>query len=296
MLTAAVLTVTPLEESTGPAFAGRAVQAWFLELVRLFNPVLAGELHTGDGPRPYTVSDLVGVGPRRSGQRLLSPERSGWLRITTLTPELSAWLTERILPMLPGTHIDLGGTPVRIDQATVSPEVHQWAGQATPQALVTAGSLESQATRRVMLRFASPTTFRSQGSNVPFPLPDLVFGSLLNRWNAFAPVTLHPDARRFAEARIVASKYRLQSKFVEFARGQRGAAVGCMGTCRYVIQSGDRYWGGVIRTLAAYAFFSGVGARTTMGLGQAAPWDEVGKRVFVPGMRVDALDQEDEGK
>lgn len=274
MLTAVVVTLTPLTETSGPAFAGRAAQAWFLSQVAAFDPSLADALHAGSGLRPYTVSDLVGAGPIRSGQRMLSPERSGWLRITSLTPELSELLVERIVPSLPGAELDLGGPPLRVDSVATQSSEHMWAGQASTQDLLVTHSLGTDSSRRIPMRFASATTFRSQGHNIPFPLPELVFGSLVSKWNEFAPVALHPDARRFAGERIVASKYKLRSKYVQFGNSERGAAVGAVGTCRYHVMSGDRYWNNVIRTLAAFAFFAGVGARTTVGLGQAALWDE----------------------
>ncbi len=274
MLAAIVLTVTPLDKCTAPPTVGRAAQAWLLDLIRAHDPALAAALHEGSGQRPYTVSDLIGAGPVRNGRRVLSPERTGWMRITALTADLSRLLVEQIAPTLPGATIDLSSVALRVESVAATPEAHRWAGQATPQALLTAHSLASRTPRRVTLRFASPTTFRSEGTNVPFPLPALVFGSLVNRWNAFSPIALHPDTRRFAEEMIVASKYTLRSQHVEFAAGERGGAVGCVGLCRYYIRSSDRYWGGVVHTLAAYAFFAGVGAHTTMGLGQAALWDE----------------------
>jgi len=274
MLTAIVITVTPVAEVTGPAFTGRAVQAWFLNQVRAADPELSARIHAGDATRPYTVSDLVGAGPIRAGRRQLSPERQGWLRITALTPELSGVLLEQIVPALPGTQLDLGGPVVRVDGVATQPSEHRWAGQASPQALLVSHSLAPGDSRRLSMRFASATTFRSQGRNIPFPLPELVFGSLVNKWNEFMPVALHPDARRFAEERIVASKYKLRSKYVQFGPDDRGAAVGAGGACRYHVQSGDRYWTSVIRALAAFAFFAGVGARTTVGLGQATLWDE----------------------
>lgn len=281
MLTAIVITVTPVEETLGPAYAGRAVQAWFLGEVAAHDPDLAERLHAGDGARPYTVSDLVGIGPIRAGQRHLLPERSGWLRITSLSPELSDVLLGRIAPALPGATLELGGAALRVEGVATRQDEHRWAGQATAQDLLVTQSLGAGGSRRISMRFASPTTFRSRGHNVPFPLPELVFGSLVDRWNAFMPVLLHPEARRFAEERIVASKYRLHSKYVQFAKGARGAAVGATGECRYHVMSGDRYWTSVVRTLAAFAFFAGVGARTTMGLGQAALWDEDARQPVV---------------
>ncbi|MCP4700125.1 MAG: CRISPR-associated endoribonuclease Cas6 [Gammaproteobacteria bacterium] len=241
--------------------------------MRAHDPRLSAALHDSDGPRPYTTGDVVGLGPIRENRRQLSPERSGWLRITTLNEALTALLHERILPMLPGAFIDLDGATLRIESASTTPDEHMWAGQASAQQLVSAGALSGNMPRNLTLRFASPTTFKSQGVNVPFPMPDLVFGSLLMRWNAFAPVTLHPNAKQFAEVQVVASRYNLKTRYITFSQGKHGSAVGCVGQCRYTVRGNDRYWRGVMRTLAHAAFFVGVGARTAIGMGQTALWD-----------------------
>jgi CRISPR-associated endoribonuclease Cas6 len=47
-----------------------------------------------------------------------------------------------------------------------------------------------------------------------------------------------------------------------------GMRVGGVGQITYVSLNYDRYWMSVMHTLAAYALYAGVGAGTTMGLGQ----------------------------
>jgi CRISPR-associated endoribonuclease Cas6 len=114
--------------------------------------------------------------------------------------------------------------------------------------------------------FASPTTFNSRGRTLPLPLPELVFGSLLDRWQAFAPIALHPDMRRFAEEAIVLSRYRLRTR--SMPTKDRGMQIGFTGQVTFVARNRDRYWLNVLHLLAAFAFYSGVGYQTGIGLGQ----------------------------
>ena len=125
---------------------------------------------------------------------------------------------------------------------------------------------------RLALRFASPTVFRSSGVNVPLPLPGLVFEGLARRWNAFGPLRIPPEVRRFADERMVISRYQLRTERVTFGdEGERGAYPGFVGVCGYAFRGRDRYWMGLIHLLAAFALYAGVGTRTTMGLGQTRP-------------------------
>ncbi len=98
------------------------------------------------------------------------------------------------------------------------------------------------------------------------PLPTLVFGSLLEKWNAYAPIAFPPEVKRFAEECLAVSQYQLSTRAVPQKSG--GLRVGAVGEITYISLHYDRYWMSVIATLAAFALFSGVGASTTQGLGQ----------------------------
>ena len=269
MLLSAVLTLRPLQAATVPANLGRATHAWFLDQVRATDPVLAEALHQADVTRPFTVSNLQGTGRPSQGQVTLSPEQTVSLRVTSFQPELSSLLREHILPALPET-IKLAEVTLRLDGVTTDAGQHPWAGTATFEGLVQEHTLATRSVpSQVTLRFASPTVFRSSGVNVPLPLPELVFGSLLQKWNAFAPLRLPSEVRRFAGEGMVISRYRLRTERVVFGEeGERGVYPGFVGVCSYAIQVKDRYWMGLIHLLAAFALYAGVGARTTMGLGQ----------------------------
>jgi CRISPR-associated endoribonuclease Cas6 len=164
--------------------------------------------------------------------------------------------------------------------ATLDPARHPWAGQSSYQDLAAPFLLGGQekVSRKVRLEFVSPITFRSGGRYVPLPLPELVFGSLLDRWQTFAPIALHPEVRRFAEEAVVLSQYKLRTRGLPYKhgekasgeqRGQGGWQIGFTGQVIFTALNPDRYWLNVLHLLAAYAFYSGVGYQTGTGLGQA---------------------------
>ena len=268
MLVSWVITLQPTGPVTLPANQGRAAHAWFLDQVRGADSDLAESLHQGQTQRPFAVSNLIGLGRPRGDEVTLSPEKTYALRFTSFAPALSALLHERLAPDPPAS-LNLGEAALQVTGSTIDPDVHRWAGADSFEELVQRHTLGSRIPRRVGLRFASPTLFRSNEMNVPLPLPGLVFGGLLDKWNAFAPLQLHPDARRFAEECLAISRYQLETRRVAF--GERRAVAGCVGECFYAIQSSDKYWTGLIHLLAAFAFYAGVGRQTTMGLGQVRP-------------------------
>jgi CRISPR/Cas system endoribonuclease Cas6 (RAMP superfamily) len=116
--------------------------------------------------------------------------------------------------------------------------------------------------------------------DINLPSPDQVWRSLWQRWNAFAPPELHIDPfwPEFAAHCIVVSDFLLRSTKVTFKQGEKGAATGCTGQATYRLLP-EKHCGEyalfrpgsvqVLRTLAGFAIFSGIGHHTTIGLGQS---------------------------
>jgi CRISPR-associated endoribonuclease Cas6 len=255
-----------------PTWWGRAAHALLLEVVRGADPQLAQRLHEDNSMRPFTASTLMGRFP---GHKLDPGERYN-LRLTSLEPGLSGLLLEAAQngPLTPGSLVELERLPFRVeavlpgpDATLEQPPIHPWAGMDSYQELGAAYLLARQPPpRRLELQFTSPTTFKSGGMHVPVPLPELVFGSLLERWNRFAPIQFPEEGRRYAAECLALGRYRLSSRVAPLKAG--GLRVGAVGDVQYTCLNYDRYWMSVMAVLAAYARYAGAGAGTSMGLGQ----------------------------
>jgi CRISPR-associated endoribonuclease Cas6 len=265
-----VLQLRPLPapelEKTAPRWWGRAAHTLLLQILQDQDPQLAGELHDAEGLKPFTASTLMGAFPNRR----LDPEKEYTLRFTTAQTGVAVRLLEAIQPDGPlssGAQVELDYHPFAITQAFTNDSQHPWAGQTHFQNLgadyILAGS---QPPRQLSLHFASPTTFKSGGRHQPVPLPGLVFGSLLEKWNAFAPITFPPEVRRFAEECLNISRFRLNSAVVPLKEG--GLRIGAVGQVTYTTSNYDRYWMSLVTALAMFAQFAGVGAGVSYGLGQ----------------------------
>ncbi len=193
------------------------------------------------------------------------PGEAWHIRYTALTAELSRLLVERVLPDFP-KEITLGEHTFAVQAVAAAPEGHAAAGTASYADLASPYLLGSiTPPTRWEFAFHAPTAFRSRGRTIPIPLPDLLFGSLLDRWNAWSPVALNPEVRRFAQECMAISKYRLQSKMI-LGKGDR-VHRGAVGRCTYTALNRDRYWCSTVSALAAFSFYSGAGYQTTQGLG-----------------------------
>jgi CRISPR-associated endoribonuclease Cas6 len=143
---------------------------------------------------------------------------------------------------------------------------HPLAEQTNYTELAAASLLENEAPDRyVNFLFASPTDFHRDRKQFPYPLPELVIGSLLEHWNAFAPIAFPSEARRYAEECLHLSRFQIRSRGVQVAGGFE---IGMVGSVSFGTLNYDRYWMSLMQTLARFSFYSGVGVKTAMGMGQ----------------------------
>lgn len=250
-LAAFVLEVEPLEKLPVRCFLGRALHAWVLELISLSSPEKAVRLHDEEGLKPFTVTSLQVWGGKR------------FVRVTALEPSLVRELSV-LFSRLRGEVVRWDGISFRV--VRVICEGHPWAGRSDYPTLSGPWlkSPPGRPPRKLALRFYSPTSFHTRGATLPLPLPGLVFGNLLERWNRWAPMTLSPELKRFADSSLVISKYNLKSVALPLVGGVQ---IGFVGLVEYTALEGDPYWLSLVQLLADFAFYAGVGVKTGMGFG-----------------------------
>lgn len=142
-------------------------------------------------------------------------EGGWWVRIGLLEEGLYARLSPRLFG-LAGQSVRLKA-PLRV--RAVLQEEHPWAGLSSYPRL-----FQGQATASLGLHFASPTFFRRQGNPYPLPEPKLVFDSLAQRWNAFAPVQV-PLEVQGAWERITVSRLQGHTQRIAPNADERGWAL-----------------------------------------------------------------------
>lgn len=269
MLISIILTLTSPAPASLPAHLGRANYAAVLSRLAQIDPALVQRIHDGDGPKPLTCSGLLNAPPQ--GESVpIAPNQPYYLRVTGLTPEVSQGLQQGLLHDPPAVW-ELDHHPFQVVEVISDAARQPWSGTSSYETLAAAQLLRGEALpRQVTLEFASPTAFKSKEMHIPVPMPGLVFGSLVERWNTFSPVTISPELRRFGEEMVAISRYKLESRPVPSkpGAGKAGLRMGGVGRVTYAALGGDRYWLGLLHMLANFALYSGVGVQTSVGMGQ----------------------------
>ena len=91
----------------------------------------------------------------------------------------------------------------------------------------------------------------------------------MRSWNRYAPEVLRIDKlamRDFVTRNVTVSEYNLHTTCLYFPKY---AQKGFIGTCSYSIQETTDGSAPQLSALAEFARYSGVGYKTTMGMGQA---------------------------
>jgi CRISPR-associated endoribonuclease Cas6 len=264
MPTATIFTLRPTVNATISANLSRSTHAAILRLIATHDQALAEQLHTDARVKPLTVSNLLGLTGNGSSVTVSSTRRYD-LRVTLLSPDLEAvaahWTPATV------ASVELDGTTWHVERIANTTAAHNWAGQVAYEALAAPALKHPEhGPTRWTLDFAAPVTFRQRGLNQPFPTPELVFGSLLDKWNSFAPLTLPHEVRTFAAERLAVNNFDLRS----VAAPTKGGAlqIGTVGRCTYTATQHDPFWLACIDILARFAFYSGIGAGAARGFGR----------------------------
>lgn len=265
MLIAIVVRLRSLGEGMVPAQSGRANFAAVLDRLEAVDGALVRAVHDSPDAKPLTCSGLLGLG---AGVDRVPVARGAQvtMRVTGLSAAMAAALHEAFVAR-PLHAWSLLGHRFAVDGITCDSSVDAWSGYTDYPQLLAEAVAVGERKPSIRLEFATPVAFRSAGLTVPLPLPGLVFGSLLDRWNRFSPVPLDQEVRAVAQAAVAVSQLRLES--VPVPQKEKGLEIGSVGEMTYSYLGENAYWLHQLRVLAAYAVYSGVGLKTTMGMGQS---------------------------
>jgi len=261
-----VLNLLPTSPIQPGYLTGKHLHALFLTLVSSVDRDLGSRLHEQKTDKAFTLSPLQ-IHPRSSRNHNLlwehhKPIPAGtpcWWRISLLDDSLFGHLTQLWLNLNPSHPWHLGSADLQITSILGTPQSTQpWVNFASYAQLYTQASEEQ---RQIDLAFCTPTAFRQTQFDTALPTRDLVFNSLLRRWNQYSNI-------EFAEILTESIFPSFFDIHTEIITDSRSKFIGCVGVLSFrILGEVDSVSIKRINTLADFALYSGVGRKTPMGMG-----------------------------
>jgi CRISPR-associated endoribonuclease Cas6 len=270
---------------------GRHIHALFLTLVSSVDKELGDRLHGEKVNKGFGLSPILVMGngssvmgkpkPKRKAQspitnyQLLtnnyqslitnyqspiSPSTPCWWRISLLDEVLFVKLTGLWLNLNPNRAFHLGSADLYITSILGTPQSSQpWSNFATYQQIY---DRASDTEKTIAFHLATPTAFRQGKYDSPLPTRDNVFKSLCDRWNTYSEIQINHEIIDY----IFPSRFDIKTETVK--NYDTHTFIGCIGEIGYRIL-GDIEPEKIkqINALADFALYSGIGRKTTMGMG-----------------------------
>lgn len=268
-----VLNLLPRSPIPQAHLSGRHLHALFLELVQSLDLALSTTLHQQTADKAFTLSPLQveGVQRGRGGtasppsilqfqhNRFIPADTPCWWRISLLDDELFGKLMPLWLNLSPSQAWHLGAADLQVVSVLGTPQKTQpWAGFSTYRQIFEQASEEE---RQIRFQFCTPTTFRQTRYDSALPTKEVVFQSLLRRWNRYSNISFN----EIILEPIYPSFFNIQT---EVAIDSRSKFIGCVGDITFqVLGDIEPPMIKQINALADFALFSGVGRKTPMGMG-----------------------------
>ncbi len=245
--------------------SGKHLHALFLTLVNSIDNQLAEYLHRSSSNKDFTISPLQVVNHQNQNQITWQKQKKDikkgsncWWRITLLDDRLFGLLTPLWLSINPQKPFHLGSGELQITSILSSNNSHPWANACTYQDI---NENASQTNRNLQFKIYTPMAFRQGKYDISLPTADLVFSSILRRWNNYSNLPF--DNVDFSS--IFPAYFDLKTEVVI---NDKNKFIGCVGDINYkILGEIDSSLIKTINILADYVFYCGIGRKTTMGMG-----------------------------
>lgn len=268
-LYSSVIHLTNLQPTTFEFSGGQHGHAAFLDIVRQVDGALSEKLHSENARKPFTVSPLMGLPKATLHDQKTVSLRAGWecwLRITILDDGLFRSFIEHFLFGSARPEIRLGNSNFMVTEIETTPGSHPWAGYLSSEELNQ--RLDLPVPELWKFEFATPTQFGWKDGRIQtMPHPKQVFGNLAIAWRGMTGQDYVEPVERFVDENVIFGEYHLNTEYFTIKNKPHPGGVG---KAQY-INTGDpnHPLGRSLNLLAGLAFFTGLGRKTTMGMGQA---------------------------
>ncbi|MCH3914453.1 MAG: CRISPR-associated endoribonuclease Cas6 [Acidaminococcaceae bacterium] len=264
MIGAVVYKLCVRENGYLPKHQGRLLHAAFFHILSCFSEELAACTHDDVRIKSFTVSDLDEEQKNKYNvdRIFVRKGQTFFWRVTALTDEL----LEAALSVPIGFVIKIGAVQFSVLHIISNGNEKADSGLLDINALIHTCLMENEISS-ITFRFLSPVSFRTFKYDYPFPLPQLIYGSLVDKWNlAGMPIFLNKDEVRSIAEKLIPIAWQGKTEQIYF-KSDRGIT-GFTGNFSFSVAMEPLDYRRIFLLLAQFSVFAGVGRLTGQGMGQ----------------------------
>ncbi|SEH22464.1 CRISPR system precrRNA processing endoribonuclease RAMP protein Cas6 [Selenomonas sp. KH1T6] len=264
MIGAIVYELRAVSSDSLPLYHGQQLHGLCFKILKDYSSALAAYVHDQMSIKPFTSAELAFPGKRGAANNRLYVEEGQLLRwrVTALSDEV----LQAFLSLQPGSRLSLGRLQLEVVRVCADPDLCAYSGVVEPTEML-AECFSCSLPASITMDFKSPATFKSGKNDFPWPLPEYVFGSLADKWEALKmPGDISRKLAAEAANAILPLAWQGKSCWINLA--PKRSARGFVGRFTYGLNELPDTYKGIMAVLAAYAEFAGVGRWTSHGLGQ----------------------------
>lgn len=235
----------------GDQVTSRGLHGVLFHVLQQYDPKGASWLHQHKAPKPYSLAPYYDI----------ETAALAGIRLNALTEQAAellyhSWEAIRRY----GRSLQLGNQSFNVTGLTLIPGPTFETLAASPP--------ETE----VKLQFLSPTAFKQGAGFLPLPLPANVFRGPFLVWQKYAPTSLKPpgDWLDWCAERVYVTDLQIETVTVSLSR-QAPAFRGFVGQVAFTAQSDALLYLSLWQGVSGLAPYTGIGYKTTMGMGTVAP-------------------------
>ena len=260
MLGAVVYLLRAENEATLIPFHGKLLHGTLFNAIKKINLEAAGIIHDEKKTKIFSFGLLESNEKNGDGEIFINPTETYRWRVTALNEEM----LKLLLNMPLKTKLKIGRATMSLEEIVVD---GRWETGIVIEDLLISQGLFYKNIQSITFDFLTPTTFHRGNKDYPFPLPELIFGSLSRKWqDTSMPMNIDPDMMREISWNVKPLKWHGHSIRGYIAKNQ--GITGFVGSYTYSLEEIQRDLRCIFLILAQYAEFAGVGRLTAQGFGR----------------------------
>ena len=261
MFNSIVIEMRALSEGIIKLYPGQKLHAVFLRIVNEVNIELSEKLHENELDKSFTVSSLIGCDIEK--ENMIYKGKKYYFRVTTFDKQLFSLLTMALFKnKMFNSNVFLEDIEFKITNIIYDLSKSKWAGMFDMEEMLK----KEEFSNSVTMKFHTPTLFKTGDTFLRIPEPDKIFGSLLRKFNKYSYYKIDEELfESFKEIKIEQKNIRMRR-----AKLNKFFIEGFTGEVTFRVENENERLKQAMYILSEFAFYAGVGYKTTMGFGQVS--------------------------